>query len=175
MKKERLDSRTRRYRIGKFVSYHSRLASSAAGYAALTITLADVFAVPTQISRLLRMGWVATSIAVTVDWSLGMRAKKDGTDSVAVKIAPKSSWLDITIFVLNAEKKHTSSTSGMVQCETGALLGYRKSVHHGVRNVQSVQESRFRDFGTLMMRDSNQFIDMSGYVSSRVLLDGRFT
>jgi diphosphomevalonate decarboxylase len=140
------------------------LASSAAGYAALTIVLADVFAVPlnADLTTVARMGSGSACRSLyggLVAWNAGK--KTDGTDSVAVKIAPKSSWLDITILVLNAEKKHTSSTSGMVRSvDTSALLGFRAKhvVSPRIEEMSKAYKSQdFQTFGTLMMRDSNQF------------------
>ena len=140
------------------------LASSAAGYAALTIALADVFAVPlnADLTTVARMGSGSACRSLyggLVAWNAG--EKRDGTDSFAVKIAPKSSWLDITIFVLNAEKKHTSSTSGMVRSvQTSALLGYRAKhvVSPRIEEMSKAYKNQdFETFGTLMMRDSNQF------------------
>ena len=140
------------------------LASSAAGYAALTIALADVFGVPlnADLTTVARMGSGSACRSLyggLVAWNAGKKA--DGTDSVAVKIAPRSSWLDITILVLNDEKKHTSSTSGMVRSvDTSDLLRFRAKhvVSPRIEEMSKAFKSQnFETFGTLMMRDSNQF------------------
>ncbi len=140
------------------------LASSAAGYAALTIALSDVFHVPlnADLTTVARMGSGSACRSLyggLVAWEAGK--KVDGTDSVAIKVAPKSPWLDITILVLNAEKKHTSSTSGMVRSvDTSELLGFRAKhvVSPRIEKMSKAYKNEdFETFGTLMMRDSNQF------------------
>lgn len=140
------------------------LASSAAGYAALTIALSDVFMVPldADLTTVARMGSGSACRSLyggLVAWNCGV--KDDGSDSVAVQMAQKSSWLDITILVLNAEKKHTSSTEGMVRSvKTSDLLAHRAKhiVAPRMKAMYEAYEKRdFETFGTLMMRDSNQF------------------
>jgi len=140
------------------------LASSAAGYAALVITLAEVFAVPlnSDLTTVARMGSGSACRSLyggLVAWQSG--SADHGCDSIAVQVAPKAAWLEITILVLNAGKKHTSSTDGMVRSvQTSPLLAFRaKSVVPGrISEVSKAYKSRdFEQFGKLMMQDSNQF------------------
>lgn len=140
------------------------LASSAAGYAALTAVLSEVFQVPlnADLTRVARMGSGSACRSLyggLVAWKRG--TKEDGSDSVAIPMGPRSDWLDITILVLNAEKKHTSSTAGMVRSvKTSALLDFRaKQVvpSRMKKMAKAYEEKNFETFGELMMRDSNQF------------------
>ena len=140
------------------------LASSAAGYAALTVALADVFQVPmsSDLTRVARMGSGSACRSLyegLVAWESGTQA--DGCDSIAVAMAPKTSWLDISILVLNAAKKNTSSTEGMVRSvQTSELLRYRAKhiVPARVRSmVAAYRDKDFETFGRIMMQDSNQF------------------
>lgn len=140
------------------------LASSAAGYAALVVTLAKVFGVPltADLTTVARMGSGSACRSLyggLVAWRRG--SADHGRDSIAVQLAPKAAWLDITILVLNAAKKHTSSTDGMVRSvQTSSLLGFRAQsvVPDRLLAVSKAYKARdFEQFGKLMMQDSNQF------------------
>ena len=108
------------------------LASSAAGFAALTVAVAKLLGVqdsyPGELTTIARMGSGSACRSLSgglVKWHLG--EKDDGTDSIATQEAPESHWpIDMTILVANAAKKHTSSTSGMQNSiKTSALMAHR--------------------------------------------------
>lgn len=94
-------------------------------------------------------------------WEMGTAA--DGSDSLAVEIAPREHWPDIhaLICVVSDHKKGTSSTAGMQRTvETSALLQHR--IKHVVpERMHAISEAiRARDFDTfarITMQDSNQF------------------
>ena len=108
------------------------LASSAAGYAALTVAIAALLGVtesyPGELTTVARMGSGSACRSLSgglVKWHLGTQA--DGSDSIATQEAPETHWpIDMTILVANAAKKHTSSTSGMqTSMKTSALMAHR--------------------------------------------------
>ena len=92
-----------------------------------------------------------------------MGSKADGSDSLAVEVAPASHWPDIhaLICVVNDAKKGTSSTSGMQRTvETSALLQHR--IKHVVPErmeaiSQAIKAKDFDSFARITMQDSNQF------------------
>ena len=143
------------------------LASSAAGYAALTVAVAALLGVkdsyPGELTTIARMGSGSACRSLEgglVKWNLGEKA--DGTDSTATQHAPEQHWpLDMTILVANAAKKHTSSTSGMQNSiKTSALMEHR--VAHCVedrieRLTKAFLARDFDTFGRITMQDSNQF------------------
>jgi diphosphomevalonate decarboxylase len=96
-----------------------------------------------------------------VAWEMGSAA--DGSDSLAVEVAPRSHWPDLhaLICVVSDDKKGTSSTSGMQRTvETSALLQHR--IKHVVpARMQEISAAiRARDFpafARITMADSNQF------------------
>ena len=108
------------------------LASSAAGFAALAVAIAELLGVkdsyPGELTTIARMGSGSACRSLSgglVKWHLG--TKVDGTDSIATQEAPEGHWpIDMTILVANAAKKHTSSTSGMQNSiKTSALMKHR--------------------------------------------------
>lgn len=143
------------------------LASSAAGFAALVRAIADLYQLPqspTELSRIARQGSGSACRSLFggyVSWEQGEAA--DGSDSLALEVAPASHWpqMRAAILVVSAAKKGVSSTSGMqATVATSALFPHRANVVVPERMVQMKQAIRDRDFETfadLTMRDSNQF------------------
>ncbi|TMW61580.1 hypothetical protein Poli38472_012771 [Pythium oligandrum] len=144
------------------------LASSAAGYACLVATLAELYKVkdesPGQLSSIARQGSGSACRSLDggfVRWQKGVNA--DGSDSLAVRVADEHHWpaLRAIICVVNDREKDTSSTSGMkTSKETSTLLQHRvASVVDGrLEQIEAAYQARdFATFGELTMRDSNQF------------------
>ncbi|XP_016053475.1 PREDICTED: diphosphomevalonate decarboxylase [Miniopterus natalensis] len=140
------------------------LASSAAGYACLAYTLAQVYGVESDLSEVARRGSGSACRSLYggfVEWQMGEQA--DGKDSVARQVAPESHWpeLRVLILVVSAEKKLTGSTVGMqTSVETSPLLRFRAEAVVPARMaemIRCVKERNFQGFGQLTMKDSNQF------------------
>ncbi|XP_044111504.1 diphosphomevalonate decarboxylase [Neovison vison] len=140
------------------------LASSAAGYACLAYTLAQVYGVESDLSEVARRGSGSACRSLYggfVEWQMGERA--DGKDSIARQVAPESHWpeLRVLILVVSAEKKLTGSTAGMrTSVETSPLLRFRAESVVPARMAEMarcVQERDFPGFAQLTMKDSNQF------------------
>lgn len=140
------------------------LASSAAGYACLVYTLAQLYGLPVDedISAIARMGSGSACRSVYggfVQWQAGTCAE----DSIAVQVAPASHWPEMRILVLvvSDHKKATSSTGGMSRSvKTSELLKYRaESVVPGrvKRITEAIKERDFETFAEITMKDSNQF------------------
>ncbi|KAL2300113.1 hypothetical protein Nmel_012073 [Mimus melanotis] len=96
-----------------------------------------------------------------VQWQRGERP--DGTDSLALQVAPETHWpeLRVLVLVVSGEKKPVGSTAGMqTSVETSPLLKHRAEAVVPERLAQMmkhIQERDFEGFGQLAMRDSNQF------------------
>lgn len=94
-------------------------------------------------------------------WEMG--AKEDGSDSVAVEVAPASHWptMRALILVVSAEKKGVSSTSGMqITVATSELSKHRFAVvvpKHMEAMKKAIQEKDFETFGKVTMVESNSF------------------
>ncbi|KAM8955810.1 diphosphomevalonate decarboxylase [Lycaon pictus] len=140
------------------------LASSAAGYACLAYTLAQVYGVDSDLSEVARRGSGSACRSLYggfVEWQMGERA--DGKDSIARQVAPESHWpeLRVLILVVSAEKKLMGSTAGMqTSVETSPLLRFRAESVVPARMAEMtryIQERDFQGFGQLTMKDSNQF------------------
>ncbi|KAK2464350.1 hypothetical protein APHAL10511_003807 [Amanita phalloides] len=143
------------------------LASSASGFAALVSSLADLYELPlspSTLSIIARQGSGSACRSLYggyVAWQMG--SKDDGSDSLAVQVAPESHWPDMhaLICVVSDDKKGTSSTSGMQRTvETSTLLQHR--IDHIVpRRMQditkAIQERDFDTFARITMAESNQF------------------
>ena len=92
-----------------------------------------------------------------------MGSKPDGSDSLAVQIAPASHWPEMRalILVVSADKKDVSSTSGMqITVDTSQLLLRRAEtvvpVHmEGMK--KAILQKDFESFGKIAMMDSNSF------------------
>ncbi|NXY26327.1 MVD1 decarboxylase, partial [Atrichornis clamosus] len=140
------------------------LASSAAGYACLVSALARLYGVEDELSEVARRGSGSACRSMLggfVQWQRGERP--DGTDSLALQVAPETHWpeLRVLVLVVSGEKKPVGSTAGMqTSVETSPLLKHRAEVVVPERLAQMIRHIRERDFeafGQLAMRDSNQF------------------
>jgi diphosphomevalonate decarboxylase len=92
-----------------------------------------------------------------------MGIKADGSDSVAVEVAPASHWptMRALILVVSAEKKGVSSTSGMqITVGTSELFQRRAEVvvpKHMELMTKAIREKDFETFGKVTMMESNSF------------------
>lgn len=143
------------------------MASSAAGYCALTVAVAGVLRVaasyPGELTAVARMGSGSACRSLLgglVQWHKGVKA--DGTDSIATQIQPAGHWpINMTVVVVSAEKKLVSSSSGMqTSVRTSDLLAHRAGalVDGRIAALKAAHAAKdFARFGELVMRDSNQF------------------
>lgn len=143
------------------------LASSASGFAALVASLSKLFQLPVSPSTLSLIARQGSGSACRslyggyVAWVQGIQA--DGSDSLAVQVAPQDHWPDIhaIICVVSDDKKGTSSTSGMQRTvETSSLLQHRiKEVvpRRMVDISKAILDRDFDTFAAITMADSNQF------------------
>jgi diphosphomevalonate decarboxylase len=148
------------------------LASSAAGYACLVDTLADVFGLKgpasstttEALTAIARQGSGSACRSIYggfVRWEMGK--KDDGSDSVAIQVADEKHWpeLAILIAVVSDRKKETGSTEGMqTSVDTSALLAHRAShvVPKRLSDIEAAYKARdFETFARITMQDSNQF------------------
>lgn len=96
-----------------------------------------------------------------VAWEMG--SKDDGSDSLAVTVAPQEHWPNMSalICVVSDAKKGTSSTAGMqATVQTSPLLQHR--IKHVVPErmkaiSEAIQKRDFETFAQITMADSNQF------------------
>ena len=119
------------------------LASSAAGYACLVYSLAQLFCVEEsyvgELSTIARQGSGSACRSLYggfVRWQKGEAA--DASDSMAVQVAGEGHWPELRALVLvaSAAKKKVSSTDGMQNSvATSPLLAYR--AEHIVRSPPS--------------------------------------
>lgn len=143
------------------------LASSAAGFAAFVRAIADLYELPvtpTELSRIARQGSGSACRSLFggyVAWRHG--ELPDGTDSMAVQVAPASHWPEMRalILVVSASKKDVSSTTGMqTTVKTSTLFPTRANTVVPQRMSEmelAIQEKNFGVFGMVTMRESNSF------------------
>lgn len=143
------------------------LASSAAGFAALIRAIADLYELPTSptdLSRIARQGSGSACRSLFggyVAWQMGEKA--DGSDSMAVQVAPASHWptMKALVLVVSAEKKGVSSTTGMQHTvATSDLFQTRAEKvvpRHMALMTKAIQERDFQSFAKVTMMDSNSF------------------
>ena len=143
------------------------LASSAAGFAALVRAIANLYelpANPTELSRIARQGSGSACRSLFggyVAWEMG--SKDDGSDSVAVEVAPASHWPDMraVILVASSDKKDVSSTAGMQQTVQTSTLFKQRIEQVVPERMQKMSEAiagrDFDAFARLTMKDSNSF------------------
>lgn len=121
-------------------------------------------ATPSELSLIARQGSGSACRSLFggfVAWEMGTKA--DGSDSLAVEVAPREHWPDMhaLICVVSDDKKGTSSTSGMQRTvETSALLQHRirEVVPARMRTIsEAILAKDFDTFARLTMADSNQF------------------
>ncbi|NWT76427.1 MVD1 decarboxylase, partial [Prunella himalayana] len=120
------------------------LASSAAGYACLVSALARLYGLEEELSEVARRGSGSACRSMFggfVQWQRGERP--DGTDSLALQVAPETHWpeLRVLVLVVSGEKKPVGSTAGMqTSVETSPLL---KVGGHGARPARAGTGSPF--------------------------------
>ncbi|XP_055845397.1 diphosphomevalonate decarboxylase [Episyrphus balteatus] len=141
------------------------LASSAAGYACLVYTLACLYGVEDEeLTSIARQGSGSACRSLYggfVQWIMGTH--DDGTDSIAVPIAPESHWpnMHVLILVVNDSKKKTASTKGMQRSVmTSDLIKHRAAncVPKRISEItDAIQTKDFNKFAEITMKDSNQF------------------
>uniref|UniRef100_A0AAY4E2Y8 Diphosphomevalonate decarboxylase n=1 Tax=Denticeps clupeoides TaxID=299321 RepID=A0AAY4E2Y8_9TELE len=140
------------------------LASSASGYACLVYTLSRLFGVEGELSAVARQGSGSACRSMYggfVQWKIGERA--DGKDSLAEQVQPETHWpeLRVLVLVVNAQRKHIGSTSGMqTSVKTSSLLKHRaECLVSGQMDkmMRAINTKDFSAFGELTMQDSNQF------------------
>jgi hypothetical protein len=91
-----------------------------------------------------------------VKWEKGVR--KDGSDSVAVQVAPAEHWpeLEVLILVVSDNKKPVSSTVGMrTSVQTSELLRHRADVivpRRMKEMEEAILKKDFQTFGHLTMQ-----------------------
>lgn len=141
------------------------LASSAAGYACFVYTLASLYGIENE--ELTAIGRLGSGSACRsfhggfVRWKAGELV--DGSDSIAVQVAPVSHWpeMHVLILVVSDTKKKVGSSLGMkLATENSELLKYRASVCVPKRITdieKAIADRDYPTFGELTMRDSNQF------------------
>jgi len=92
-----------------------------------------------------------------------MGSKDDGSDSVAVEVAPASHWPDIraVIIVASAAQKKVSSTAGMqTTVATSKFFKTRAEeiVPQQMKEMEKAIQARdFETFGKITMMESNSF------------------
>ncbi|EPQ57677.1 hypothetical protein GLOTRDRAFT_127445 [Gloeophyllum trabeum ATCC 11539] len=143
------------------------LASSASGFAALTTSLASLFSLPlnpSELSLIARRGSGSACRSLFggyVAWEMG--SKPDGSDSLAVEVAPQSHWPEMraVVCVVSGEKKDVGSSVGMqLTVETSPLLQHRIKyvVPERMEKIsKAIKERNFDEFAKITMADSNQF------------------
>lgn len=141
------------------------LASSAAGYACFVYTLATLYGLENEeLTAIARLGSGSACRSIYggfVQWRSGELI--DGSDSIAVQIAPANHWpeMHVLILVVSDERKKVGSTVGMrLAIENSELLKYRVSncvPKHIKQMKQAILKKDFATFGEITMRESNQF------------------
>lgn len=141
------------------------LASSAAGYACFVYTLASLYGIENEeLTAIARQGSGSACRSIYggfVHWRKG--DLDDGSDSIAVQIAPASHWpeMHVLVFVVSDETKKISSKIGMkLAVETSSFLKYRANncVPKRINDMsQAILKRDYKTFAELTMIESNQF------------------
>lgn len=141
------------------------LASSAAGYACFVYTLATLYGLEKEeLTAIARLGSGSACRSIYggfVQWQKGEQS--DGSDSIAVQIAPASHWpeMHVLILVVSDARKKVGSTVGMrLSIETSELLKHRIGVcvpQHIQTMTRAILDKDFATFGAITMKESNQF------------------
>lgn len=144
------------------------LASSAAGFACLVYTLAQLMGVQEnyegELSSIARLGSGSACRSLYggfVKWEMGK--EDEGKDSIAIQLADEKHWEDLVVIiaVVSSRQKETSSTAGMQESvRTSKLLHHRakelvpKLV---VEMEEAINNNDFETFAHICCADSNQF------------------
>ncbi|CAG9788585.1 unnamed protein product [Diatraea saccharalis] len=140
------------------------LASSAAGYACLVSALAKAYKIKSDVSSIARLGSGSACRSVYggfVRWHAGVES--DGSDSIAVQIANKSHWPEMSALILvvgDTQKKISSSKGMKLSVETSDLFQFRvqNCVPKRVEEIcKAITTKDFVKFAEITMKDSNQF------------------
>jgi diphosphomevalonate decarboxylase len=143
------------------------LASSAAGFAALVRAIADLYelpASPSALSIIARQGSGSACRSLFggyVAWDAG--TKPDGSDSLAIEVAPASHWPNMraVVLVASAAKKAIGSTEGMqATVKTSTLFPARATtlVPQRMKEMEAAISAKdFENFAAITMMDSNSF------------------
>lgn len=142
------------------------LASSASGYAALVFALVSLYELPmspSEVSKLARLGSGSACRSIFggfVAWEMGSLA--DGSDSMAVQVAPETHWpLHALILVVSDAKKGVGSTEGMQETVATSDLLQHRIAHSVPKRMEDMKrailEKDFDLFAETTMKDSNQF------------------
>eukprot|EP01111_Echinosteliopsis_oligospora_P000070 TRINITY_DN10067_c0_g1_i2.p1 TRINITY_DN10067_c0_g1~~TRINITY_DN10067_c0_g1_i2.p1 ORF type:complete len:276 (-),score=77.85 TRINITY_DN10067_c0_g1_i2:93-920(-) len=130
----------------------------------IVFALAQIYGVEGDISSIARVGSGSACRSMFggfVKWEMGANA--DGSDSLAVQVAPETHWpeIEILILVVNDHRKDTSSTEGMQQSVvTCDLMTYRckEIVPRRMKEMEhAILSKDFEKFADLTMRDSDDF------------------
>lgn len=144
------------------------LASSAAGFACLVYTVAQVYGIQEsysgELSAIARVGSGSACRSLYggwVKWEMGEKA--DGSDSLAVQVADEKHWPEVVIAVLvvSEHRKPIGSTSAMERSvQNSDLLKHRAAnvVPERMKAMEkAILDRNFDEFGKLTIQDSNQF------------------
>eukprot|EP00753_Platysulcus_tardus_P013000 PLAT3591.3.p1 GENE.PLAT3591.3~~PLAT3591.3.p1 ORF type:complete len:403 (+),score=176.08 PLAT3591.3:298-1506(+) len=143
------------------------LASSASGYACLAAAVGKLLCPhlsKTELSAIARQGSGSACRSLfggMVEWSMGVEA--DGSDSVAVPVAPREHWpeMEALICVVSDAKKDVASTAGMqLTVDTSPFVAHRADavVPARMEEMRAAYLAKdFAKFAELTMRDSNSF------------------
>ncbi|KAF2368885.1 Diphosphomevalonate decarboxylase [Trinorchestia longiramus] len=140
------------------------LASSAAGYAAMVVAVAEVYGVVGgDLSIAARQGSGSACRSVLgglVRWYKGEQA--DGSDSVARQIAAPDHFgeLHVILCVVSGRRKKTGSTEGMRRCvKTSVVMNMRltSTVEQRTKSImKAIAEKDWSSFCDLTMSDSQE-------------------
>ncbi|KAI6654858.1 Diphosphomevalonate decarboxylase [Oopsacas minuta] len=140
------------------------LASSAAGFACLVYSLAQLFQLDCELSAIARRGSGSACRSMYggfVEWKRGVLS--NGEDSIAYQVFSEDYWpeLQVLILVVSDQKKSVSSSHGMQRSvKTSPLINTRAEsiVPERIQLIKTaISERNFESLAKLTMMDSNQF------------------
>lgn len=133
----------------------SGIASSASGFAALTLALVtaaglnDLVKNHVALSTLVRAGGSVSAMRSVMDGFVEIAMTADGADCEARQVAPPDHWLLFDLVaVVNTTKKSVSSSAGHLRAETSPHFAKRLE-DLKIRLPQCRQAIQARDFGIL--------------------------
>lgn len=138
------------------------MASSAAGFCALSFGLVRVFQSTCDVSLLARIGSgsaLRSAYGGFVRWQMGVKA--DGSDCVAQQFADHNHWPEMQVLcvVVKGKKKDVSSTKGMqMSVQTSPMMKERieKIVPARMKAIMEAIKNRdFDTFAQISMEDSD--------------------